>query len=32
MATTNKVVLGPDSPTHKKFLDCKSDYVIFGGK
>jgi len=26
-----KVVLGPDSPTHKKFLDCTSDYVIFGG-
>lgn len=27
-----KVVLGPDSATHKKFLDCTSDYVIFGGK
>lgn len=27
-----KPVLGPDSLTHKRFLDCKSDYVIFGGK
>jgi predicted phage terminase large subunit-like protein len=26
-----KTVLGPDSPTHKKFLDCKSNYIIFGG-
>lgn len=26
-----KVSLGPSSETHKKFLNCKSDYVIFGG-
>jgi hypothetical protein len=32
MTKKNKVVLGPDSPTHKRFLDCTSDYVIFGGK
>jgi predicted phage terminase large subunit-like protein len=26
-----KIKLGPDSVTHKRFLDCTSDYVIFGG-
>jgi predicted phage terminase large subunit-like protein len=31
MTKKQKIVLGPDSPTHKKFLDCTSDYVIFGG-
>jgi predicted phage terminase large subunit-like protein len=24
-------VLGPSSETHRKFLNCKSDYIIFGG-
>lgn len=31
MNKKQKTVLGPDSPTHKKFLDCTSNYVIFGG-
>lgn len=26
-----KEVFGPSSETHKKFLNCKSDYIIFGG-
>jgi hypothetical protein len=32
MNKKQKTVLGPDSPTHKAFLDCTSDYIIFGGK
>lgn len=24
-------VLGPDSETHRRFLNCKSNYIIFGG-
>jgi hypothetical protein len=26
-----KEVFGPSSDTHKQFLNCKSDYIIFGG-
>ena len=28
----NKVTLSPSSEAHRVFLNCKSDFVIFGGK
>lgn len=31
MAKEKKQPIGPSSDTHKKFLNCKSDYIIFGG-
>lgn len=27
----NKVTLAPSSEAHRIFLNCKSDFVIFGG-